>query len=330
MAVAGTIGLFFSIVFHELSHSLVARRFSLPIKGITLFIFGGAAELAHEPESAGSEFLMAMAGPLVSLALGTVLLAVVLLMALPVPVLGVLWYLGTVNWLLGLFNLVPAFPLDGGRMLRAALWGWKRDQRWATNIAAGIGAGFGVLVILGGIFEFVGGDFFGGVWLFLIGIFLYGAAGAARRQTAARQILAGHAVAAFINRQPIAVPPDLPVQRLVENFFHRYHYKAFPVEDDDRLVGCITAERLRQIEPAQWDGMTVRDVMDRCPPDSLVSPATDALDALLQMQRTGCGWLPVVAEGRLVGILSLRDMLHVLSLRREHDEDRRGWLQHQH
>ncbi len=331
MAVVGTIGLFFSIVFHELSHSLVARRFSLPIKGITVFIFGGVAELAHEPESAGSEFLMAMAGPLVSLALGTVLLAVVALdRALPVPVLGVLWYLGYVNWLLGLFNLVPAFPLDGGRILRAALWGWKRDLRWATNIAAGIGAGFGILVILGGIFEFIGGDFFGGVWLFLIGIFLYGAAGATRRQTAARQTFAGHSVAAFMNRQPIAVPPDLPVRRLVEDFFHRYHFKAFPVEEDDRLVGCVTAARLRQIEPARWDGMTVRDVMDRCPPESLVSPATNALAALLRMQRTGCGWLPVVAEDRLVGILSLRDMLHVLSLRREHDEDRRGWLQHQH
>jgi len=331
MAVAGTIGLFFSIVFHELSHSLVARRFAMPIRGITLFIFGGVAELDHEPTSSGSEFLMALAGPFVSLALGTALLAVVALdRALPVPVLAVLWYLGYINWLLGLFNLVPAFPLDGGRMLRALLWGWKRDLGWATRIAAGIGAGFGVLLMLGGVFEFVVGSFVGGVWLFLIGVFLYGAAGAARRQMIAQQTFGGHSVDTFMNRQPITVPPDLPLRQLVEDFFYRYHHKAFPVEQDGRLVGCVTAARLRQIEPAEWEGRTARDVMESCPPESLVSPATDALDALLRMQKSGKGWLPVVAEDRLVGILSLSDMLHVLSLRLESGVDRRRWFQHQH
>ncbi|HJU15850.1 MAG TPA: site-2 protease family protein [Stellaceae bacterium] len=331
MAVVGTLGLFLSIVLHELAHALVARRFGMPIRGITLFIFGGVAELQREPTSPGGEFLMAIAGPLLSLALGTALLAIVILDgALPVPALAVLWYLGYINWLLGLFNLIPAFPLDGGRMLRAALWGWKQDLRWATNIAAGIGAGFGILLILGGVYEFAIGHFVGGVWLFLIGIFLHGAAGAGRQQIMVEETFAGRPVVAFMNPQPITVPPDLPLRRLVEDFFYRHHHKAFPVEEHDNLVGCVTAARLRRIEPALWDTLNVRDIMDRCPPQSLTSPAADALDALLQMQRNGYGWLPVVADGRLVGILSLSDMLHILSLRLEYGEHRRGWLQHQH
>jgi Zn-dependent protease/CBS domain-containing protein len=331
MAVAGTIGLFFSIVVHELSHSLMARRFAVPIRGITLFIFGGVAELEREPNSPGSEFLIALVGPLVSFVLGTALLAIVAFdRTLPVPALALIWYLGYINWLLGLFNLVPAFPLDGGRLLRAILWGWKQDLKWATKVATGFGAGFGIVMILGGIYEFVSGGFISGVWLILIGLFLQAAAGASRRQTAAQQTFGGHAVAAFMTRQPIAVSPDLPLRRLVENVFYRYYHKAFPVEENGRLLGCITAERLRQIEPALWDSLTVRDIMNRCPPDILVSPATDALAALLQMQRIGHSWLMVVADGKLCGILSLSDMLHVLSLRREAGEKRWRWLQHQH
>src|SRR6266513_61186 len=131
MAVVGTIGLFFSIVFHELSHSLVARHFDMPISGITLFIFGGVAELHREPTSAREEFLMAVAGPIASMLLGTAFLAIVALGggALPAPMQAVFWYLGYINWMLAIFNLAPAFPLDGGRMLRAALWGWHHKMR---------------------------------------------------------------------------------------------------------------------------------------------------------------------------------------------------------
>jgi Zn-dependent protease/CBS domain-containing protein len=319
MAVVGTIGLFFSIVFHELSHSLVARHFDMPISGITLFIFGGVAELHREPTSAREEFLMAVAGPIASMLLGTAFLAIVALGggALPVPMQAVFWYLGYINWMLAIFNLVPAFPLDGGRMLRAALWGWKDDLRWATNIAASAGALFGIALIVWGIFQLLSGNAINGMWLFLIGMFLHGAAGAARQQMLARETFAGRTVALFMNRQPITVSPDLPVRQLIEDFFYRYHHKAFPVVQNGKLLGCVTADRLRQIDRARWESLTVRDVMTRCAPESIVSPSTDALDALMQMQRTGNGWLLVAADGELCGILSLNDMLHVLSLKLE-------------
>jgi len=319
MAVGGTIGLLFSIIFHELSHSLVARRFAIPISGITLFIFGGVAELGGEPNSAKGEFLMAVVGPITSMILGTLLLGGATLGAafLPYPVLGLLGYLGYINWVLALFNLVPAFPLDGGRMLRAALWGWKKDMRWATSVAAGAGAAFGIALILCGVFEVLTGNFVGGIWLFLIGMFLHGAAGAARQQMLARQALAGRSVAAFMNAEPIAVTPDLPIRALVEDYFYRYHYKSFPVCRDGQLVGCITSVQVRQTDRQHWDRLTVGEVMEPCSPSNTVPPDADALEALMQMQRTGNSRLLVVDRGRLSGVLSLRDMLQFLSLKLE-------------
>jgi len=144
MGVGGAIGLFISIVLHELSHALVGRRYDMPIAGITLFIFGGVAELHHEPTSAKAEFLMAVAGPISSIVLGTIVIAIAIVGegTLPRPVIGVIDYIGQLNWILAIFNLVPGFPLDGGRILRAALWGWKKD--FATRIAAGTGQFFGL------------------------------------------------------------------------------------------------------------------------------------------------------------------------------------------
>ena len=179
MAIVATAGLMFSIVFHEMSHALVARHFALPIRGITLFIFGGVAEMHGEPTSAQSEFLMALAGPIASGVLGLLLfllLGSVASLDGPPAVGAVLWYLTYLNWILAAFNLLPAFPLDGGRMLRAVLWGWSKDLIRATWIASGAGRLLGILLIVLGVVEVVRGDFVGGVWLSLIGIFLRGAA----------------------------------------------------------------------------------------------------------------------------------------------------------
>lgn len=187
----------FSIVFHEMSHAAVAQRFGMPIRGITLFIFGGVAEMHSEPTSALSEFLMALAGPVASAVLGLLFFLLFGFLASsqgPAAVAGVLWYLSYLNRTLAVFNLVPAFPLDGGRMLRAALWGWRNDLIWATSIAATAGNIFGILLIVLGLIEVLRGDFVGGIWLSLIGLFLRGAANATYEQTLARQILGGHPV----------------------------------------------------------------------------------------------------------------------------------------
>jgi len=317
MGIAGAIGLFFSIVFHELSHSLVARHFSMPITGITLFIFGGVAELHEEPRSARSEFWMAVAGPVSSMILGTVILiiAVISNSGLPRPVFGLLYYLGSTNWLLAVFNLVPAFPLDGGRVLRSVLWHWKKNFALATRIASGVGGAFGMfLIVLGGVYVFRG-YFVGGVWLFFIGMFLHGAAGAARVQVAVAQAFSGRRAFSLMNDHPVVVSPGVPLRALVEDYFYRYHHKMFPVVRDGMLIGCITAAKLRQIDQTQWDRLNVGDAMDACAPDSTLAPNADALEALMKMQRTGRDELFVVSNGRCLGTLSLADMLQFLSIK---------------
>ncbi len=323
MGIAATVGLLFSIVLHEMSHSLVARRFNMPIRGITLFIFGGVAEMESEATSPRGEFLMALAGPVASAVLGFLLFLLFNLASSangPAAVAGVLWYLGYLNWVLAIFNLVPAFPLDGGRMLRAALWGWRGDPIWATRVAAGAGNAFGILLIVLGLFDVLRGDFVGGVWSFLIGMFLRGAADAAYQQTLAQQVLGGQPVSRFMNPQPITVPPDVSLRDLVENYVYRYHHKTFPVVRDGRLLGCISTAQLRNMDRAEWDRRTVADIMEACSADNVVTPDTDALEALTKMQRTGRSRLLIARGGQLIGILSLRDLLHFLTLRLELDD----------
>jgi Zn-dependent protease len=167
MGIFGALGLFFSIVFHELCHSLVARKYGLPIKGITLFIFGGVASMEQEPPSAKAEFLMAIAGPASSIVLGVIFFiirTVGIETDWSVPLTGIFTYLAFINWVLAGFNLIPAFPLDGGRVLRSALWKWKNDIRWSTRIASRVGAVFGLVLIFLGVIQFFSGNFIGGIW----------------------------------------------------------------------------------------------------------------------------------------------------------------------
>src|ERR1700730_6199950 len=326
MAIVATAGLMFSIVFHEMSHAVIARYFALPIRGITLFIFGGVAEMHGEPTSAPSEFLMALAGPIASGVLGLLLfllLGSVAGLDGPPAVGAVLWYLTYLNWMLAAFNLLPAFPLDGGRMLRAALWGWRKDRAWAPRIASGAGNVFGILLIVLGLIEVVRGDFVSGVWLSLIGLFLRGAASATYQQTLARQILGGQPVSRFMNRRPITVPPDLSIREFVDDYVYRHHHKVFPVVLDGRLLGCITTAQVSAIDGEQWDQRRVAEIMEPCSEDNTVAPETDTLEAMTKMQRTARSPLLVVSRGRLVGILSLRDLLELLTLRLEIEGGRR-------
>jgi Zn-dependent protease len=326
MAVVATAGLMFSIVFHEMSHAVVARHFALPIRGITLFIFGGVAEMHGEPTSAPSEFLMALAGPIASGVLGLLLfllLGSVAGLDGPPAVGAVLWYLTYLNWMLAAFNLLPAFPLDGGRMLRAALWGWSKDLVWATWIASGAGRLFGILLIVLGLIEVVRGDFVGGVWLSLIGMFLRGAASATYEQTLARQVLGGQPVSRFMNKRPITVSPNLSVRALVEDYVYQHHHKIFPVVREGRLLGCVTTAQISAIDEGEWDQRSVAEIMEPCSPDNTVTPETDALEAMTKMQRTGRSPLLVVSRGQLVGLLSLRDLLELFALKLELGEGRR-------
>ncbi len=320
LGVAGAFGLFASIIFHELSHSLVARVFGLQIRGITLFVFGGVSEMTEEPENAKVEFFMAIAGPLSSFVLGGIFAGIyygVKSASGVGPGLAVVGYLAFINILLGIFNLLPGFPLDGGRVLRSILWGAKGNLRWATRVASQVGATFGLLLIGLGILNVLTGNPIGGIWFVLIGMFLRGAAKQGYQQILVREALAGEQVRRFMSDDPVSVPGDLTLDRLVEDYVYRYHYKMYPVVDEGRLAGCITTREIRDVPRDQWPQRTVRDTATECSLDNTVSANEDAMNALQKMGRTQNSRLLVVDGSNLAGVVSLKDMLKFLSLKLE-------------
>lgn len=324
MGVVGAIGLFLSIIVHEMSHSLVARQYGMPIKGITLFIFGGVAELNKEPPSPKAEFLMAAAGPISSLALAALLYVFSLVaqaIGLPESVYGVIKYLSWINGLLAVFNLVPAFPLDGGRILRSILWGWKDNLRWATRVSAAFGAGFGLFLIFLGVLQFFGGNFIGGMWWFFIGMFIRGAANSSYQQLLVRRALEGEPVRRFMKTEVITAPAAATLQELVDNYFYRYHHKLFPVVDaGDRLVGGATIKQVRDVPREEWGRRTVGEIAQPPSPENTIDEQADALDALALMSRSASSRLMVTAGNQLVGIISLKDLLAFLELKVELDQ----------
>jgi Zn-dependent protease/predicted transcriptional regulator len=318
MAVFGAIGLFVSIIAHEFMHSLVARNSGLPIRGITLFVFGGVAHMDEEPSSARTEFLMAVAGPVTSVILGLVFYGVRIVGKTgewPVQVTGIFMYLALINWVLAAFNLLPAFPLDGGRILRAILWNWKKDIRWATRISSRIGSFFGILMLVYGVLQFFSGNFIGGVWIFLIGMFLQGASRMSYQQLLTRQALEGEHVRHFMKKDPVTVPSSITLSELVEDFVYEYHYKMFPVVDDEELKGCITTQQLKEVPKQEWPTKKVGDVVNSCSAENVISPDTDAVKAMALMNRSGNSRLMVVENNRLVGILALKDIMKFLSVK---------------
>ena len=322
MGIIGAVGLFFSIIAHEFCHSLVARKSGMPMKGITLFIFGGVAEMSDEPPSAGTEFLIAVVGPLSSLAIAAVFWGIYrmgITANWPQAVNGVVAYLSMINALLAVFNLIPAFPLDGGRILRSILWGWKGNLRWATRISSSIGVGFGILLILLGFIRILGGNFIGGMWLGLIGLFIHGAAKMSYQQLITRKALEGEPLKRFMQTDPVTVPDSLTVEKLVEDYIYRYHFKLFPVVDSNKLRGCITTKKVKEIPRDQWGKKTVGEVADPCSAENTIDPEADAVKALSAMRRNNASRLMVVKNDQLVGIIALKDMLEFLSLKVELD-----------
>jgi Zn-dependent protease len=324
MGAVGAVGLFASIVFHEMCHSLVARAYGLEMKGITLFIFGGVAEMEEEPQSAKIEFLMAAAGPLSSVFLAFCFFALYLFWTVaqaPVPVGGVIGYLGMINLMLAAFNLVPAFPLDGGRILRAALWRWKEDVRWATRAASRVGSGFGLALIMMGLLALFRGNLIGGMWWCLIGMFLRNAAGRSYQQLLTRQALSGEPVSRFMEPRPITAPPSISIEEFVEGYVYRYHFKMFPVVEDDTLLGSVSTREVKEIPRSEWAGSMVANILTPRSPDNTISPEADSLEAISKMNSSGASRLIVVEGDRLVGIVSLKDMLKFLSLKVELEDE---------
>jgi Zn-dependent protease/CBS domain-containing protein len=327
---------FASVVLHELAHSLVARRFGVPVKSITLFLFGGISDIEHEPPSPVAEFWTAIVGPLTSIALGLIFLYLAALTthgtstdstlglaSSTSPAETLLLWLGPINILVGIFNLIPGFPLDGGRILRSALWSATRDLRAATRWSAAIGQAIGwVLVFLGVAIAFgahvpfLGRGVVGGLWLAFIGWFLSSAAAQTWQRQIIHDILRGIPVARLLRLVGATVPPETSVADLVDHWLLSSEERAFPVVGSDgSLRGIVTFADVRRVPRSAWPTTPIRDVMT---PVERVVTATqheDSADALEKLARLEVSQLPVVDSGRrIVGMLRLRDIHRFLEL----------------
>ncbi|HEU5162817.1 MAG TPA: site-2 protease family protein [Thermoanaerobaculia bacterium] len=327
MGFAGAAALFLSIILHELAHAAVARRYGVQVRSITLFIFGGVADLHEEPPSARAEMRMAVAGPATSLAL-----AIVLLIAaaagrasgvLP-PLWTVIGFLGGMNGALFLFNMLPAFPLDGGRVLRAWLWKRSGDIRAATRTAATAGNVLGMLLMALGVVTLVMGHLITGFWWILIGFFIRSAGQVSYHQIFIRETLAGERVRRFMTANPVTVPRVISVKELVEKYVFKYHHKLYPVMEEDKVVGCVTMQAIRDLPSDEWERQTVGSIAEPCSPENTISPDEEAMEALARMSRDRRSRLLVMRDGTLEGVVTLSDLLKFLSLKMEFEKAKRS------
>lgn len=324
MGVAGAVGVFLSIVFHEFWHSYIARRFGLDMKGITLFLFGGVAEMGDEPPSPKAEFFLALAGPVSSVVLAALMLGLSVVIRGPgpaTPATEILRYLGWLNIILAGFNLLPAYPLDGGRVLRAVLWGLWDNIRRATRVASSIGGLLGGgLMILGAIQFFAPGGSVGGLWMLVIGLFVRGAARSSYQQLLLRQALEGVPVRKFMAADPVTVRPGTSVEDLVEDYIYKYHFKMFPVVEDERLVGCVTLDQVKGLPREDWPARRVAELARGCSAENTVGPNEDVMKALALMQKTRRSRLLVAEGGKLFGVIALKDIMGYISLKLDLEE----------
>ena len=320
--------LFLSVLLHELGHSYVALRYQIPIRQITLFIFGGVAHMGKEPPSPRAEFLIAMAGPLVSLILGAGcfggVIAVDSLFARSgfqgLVVLGSL--LGMVNVQLGLFNLIPGFPLDGGRVLRAGLWAWNKDFNRATSQAALAGIGFGVALGLIGVALIVGtwsgvlGQSIAtnGGWLIFIGAFLFSAALASRRQAAQRTSLASVTVRQVMVHPVVTLLPDMSVQDAVDQYFVAHGFGGFPVCEEGLVLGVVTVRDVQALPTGLWPWRHVREIMRPASPAFCIPPDWSVMQAMERMVQGGWDRLVVMENEDIVGLITRSAIVHFLQL----------------
>ena len=310
--------LFVSVLLHELAHSLVARARGLPVRSITLFIFGGVSNLEEEPQQPRVEFVMSIVGPLTSLVLAGVCWGLFKLMAgQSTPVAATLFYLALINALLAGFNLLPAFPLDGGRVLRSILWGTTGSLTKATNIAAISGRVFSWLFIGYGVYQLLWvGNLFGGLWIAFIGWFLGNAADTSRREVGLREHLTGVQVQDVMDPSPVAISPATSVWDLVRDTFRQYRRRAVPVSQGNQAVGIITFTDVRELPQERWAQTPVEEIMTRRPLYS-VAPEDDLSSAMKLIAQHDINQVLVLKQGQLVGLLSRADIIQYLQLSQE-------------
>ena len=313
---------FASVVAHELAHSLVARFYGIPVKGITLFIFGGVAQMAREAARPGVELKMAAAGPACSLVIGG-LFALLWLSTRGViePIAALAFWLAQINVVLAVFNLIPGFPLDGGRVFRSLLWRFTGNYKRSTQIAVRVGQGVGYLFILLGILVILlrpfGLGWFSGLWLAFIGWFLENAASSSYRQVKWRDTLHGFSASQVMTSVYPTVPSNIMVRELVQGYILTGGHHVFMVADEGRLVGILTLDDIKSVSQPSWEATQVREIMTPVDKLKVVHPDQDALSLLEQMEADDINQMPVVSGDRVIGLVTRDNLIRFLRIRSE-------------
>lgn len=324
MGIAGALGLFASVVLHELGHAWVGRRLGIHVRDITLFVFGGVAAMEGEPPRPKAELLMALAGPATSVLLGLLALGLVaagrLVGASPVE-LGVVEYLGWVNLALAAFNLLPAFPLDGGRVARAALWARHGDLRRATKTMSKLGQGLGTGLLAAGVATIVFSSVVAGIWWVLLGLFLRAAARQSWEQHVLQSSLRGGLVRDFLHEDLVTVDPRMTLDAFVYDVAFRQPHRVYPVVRDGEVFGAVDLKEVQKVPRHAWPDRQISEVLHPVDPSRAVSPDDDVLEALALMNSTGETRLLVLDHGKLAGLLTAKDLMAYLAVRLELEGD---------
>jgi Zn-dependent protease/CBS domain-containing protein len=338
IAVSAALLFFLSVLLHELAHSLVAKAQGIPVDSITLFLFGGVANIREEPKSPGNEFLMAILGPVTSLVIGFILLLIASI-GLPMqqlqtqpmeilqqftPLRTIAFWLGSINVVLGLFNLIPGFPLDGGRVLRSIIWALTQNLRKATRWAAYVGQVIawsmiisGIAIIFGMQFPFLGEGLVSGVWLIFIGWFLNNAASRSYQQLMIRNILIDVPVKRMTKRNPPTVPADVTVDQLIEDYIMQTDEHAFPVLNGDNLVGIVCLEDVRRLPGELRPEKLVSEIMTPRSEIRSIHPDGDAFEAMITISRNSVRQLVVMDGDEMFGLVRRRDIIRFLQIQSE-------------
>jgi Zn-dependent protease/CBS domain-containing protein len=310
LGILGAVLFFGSVLVHELAHALVSQARGIRVQDITLFLFGGATRARVESRGPTDEFLIAVVGPLTSGALAVLfwIIASVGRDVLPTPLAGTFGYLAWVNLLLAVFNLIPGFPLDGGRVLRSAIWRATGSFARATRIASMSGQAVGWLLVALGVVSLLAGNLAGGIWFAFIGWFLVQAARASYQELQLRQMLRGVEAEDVMARDLLRIPPELSLQDAVDDYFMRYDHGAFPVEEQGRTIGLLTLRGVRRVPKDQWSSQRARDLMVPLGDQVVVAPDDRMDDVLGKLQDSEAGRVLVVQDGEVVGIITSSDL----------------------
>lgn len=303
---------FLSVVLHELAHSIVARHYGIPVSSIKLFIFGGVSQIGTEPPSARVEFLMAVVGPLMSFALAGVFAGLGVAFASVAPLMALAKYLAYINGALGLFNLIPGFPLDGGRVFRALVWGITNSLHQATAIAANLGRFIGFLFILFGVYQVFTGNLINGLWIGFIGWFLESAAMSQVQQQKVHDLLDGRRVSQAMSSNYTSIQPDVTLQTLVDRHVLGNGQRSFVVQEGDKVAGLLTLHDIKELPRAEWPATTAAQAMIPVAQVKRLQPDEELWSAIEEMNRDGVNQLPVMTDGHIEGMLRREDIISYL------------------